>query len=70
MTLSGVNFSQLNSSHFEWRANQLEDNIAGRMDLDVVIPGFQVDNNNVFNGKSVEMAGGVDQAPYHIFYSF
>ncbi len=67
MTLLGIDFSQLNSSHFEWRANQLEDNVAGRMDLDVVIPGFQVDNNNVFNGKSVEMAGGVDQAPYHAF---
>ncbi|MCR9286125.1 MAG: glycoside hydrolase family 9 protein [Bacteroidetes bacterium] len=67
MTLLDIDFSQLNSSHFEWRANQLEDNIAGRMDLDVVIPGFQVDNNNVFNGKSVEMAGGVDQAPYHVF---
>ena len=33
ITLSGIEFSDLNSSHFEWRANQLEDNIAGRMGL-------------------------------------
>ncbi|MEM9835714.1 MAG: PKD domain-containing protein [Bacteroidota bacterium] len=67
ITLLGVDFSDLNSSHFEFRANQLEDNIVGRMDLDLYVPGFQVDNNNVFNGKSVAMAGGVDRAPYHIF---
>ncbi|MEM9528544.1 MAG: PKD domain-containing protein, partial [Bacteroidota bacterium] len=67
ITLLGVDFSELNSSHFEFRANQLEDNLVGRIDLDVAIPGFQVDNNNVFNGKSVSMAGGVDRAPYHIF---
>ncbi|MEL6802161.1 MAG: cellulose binding domain-containing protein [Bacteroidota bacterium] len=67
MTLLDVDFSDLDPSHFEFRANQLEDNLIGRMDLDVVIPNFQVDNDNVFNGKSVPMAGGVDQAPYHIF---
>ncbi|MEM7572750.1 MAG: PKD domain-containing protein [Bacteroidota bacterium] len=67
MTLLDVDFSELYSSHFEFRANQLEDNLVGRIDLDIVIPGFQVDDNNVFNGKSVPMAGGVDQAPYHIF---
>ena len=37
------------------------------MGLDDVIDGFQIINNNVFNGKSVAMAGGVDRAPYHIY---
>lgn len=67
MTLLGINFSQLNSNHFEWRANQLEDNVAGRIGLDQVISGFQIINANVFNGQSVPMAGGVNQAPYHIY---
>ncbi len=31
MTLRGITFDDLDSSHFEWRANQLEDNIAGRI---------------------------------------
>ena len=67
MTLKDIQFSDLNSSHFEFRANQLEDNLAGRMGLDDVIDGFQIVNDNVFNGKSVAMAGGVDRAPYHIY---
>ena len=41
--------------------------MAGRIFLDTLINGYQVDNANVFNGKSVPMAGGVDQAPYHTF---
>ncbi|MEM6394853.1 MAG: cellulose binding domain-containing protein [Bacteroidota bacterium] len=67
LTLLGVDFSELNSSHFEFRANQLEDNLVGRIDLDVAMPGFQVNNANVFSGKSVPMAGGIDKAPYHVF---
>ncbi|MEM1124549.1 MAG: Ig-like domain-containing protein, partial [Bacteroidota bacterium] len=67
MTLKGVDFSELTPSHFEFRANQLEDNLAGRMGLDQVISNWQIDQNNVFNGKSVPMAGGVDRAPYHIY---
>lgn len=67
MTLRDMQLSDLNSTHFEWRANQLEDNLAGRMGLDFVIDGFQIIQENVFNGKSVPMAGGVDQAPYHIY---
>ena len=67
LTLLGIDFSQLNSNHFEWRANQLEDNLAGRIGLDDVITGFQIINANVFNGQSVPMAGGVNQAPYHSF---
>ncbi|MEM0989900.1 MAG: Calx-beta domain-containing protein [Pseudomonadota bacterium] len=63
MTLSGVKWSDLNSNHFEWRANQLEDNIAGRMGLANEIESFQYEN--VYSGKSVAMAGGVDRAPYH-----
>ena len=69
LTLDGVSFSQLTPSHFEWRANQLEDNVAGRMDLDLVVANWQIDQNGVFNGKSVPMAGGVDQAPYHVYDS-
>lgn len=65
LTLRDVSFSELDSSHFEWRANQLEDGIAGRMGLDAVIDGFTYVNENIFTGKSVEMAGGVDRAPYH-----
>ncbi len=65
LTLRGVSFSELDSSHFEWRANQLEDGIAGRMGLDAVIDGFTYVSENVFSGKSVAMAGGVDRAPYH-----
>ncbi len=67
MTLRDIQLSQLNSNHFEWRANQLEDNLAGRMGLDFVIENFYIVQENVFNGKSVPMAGGVDQAPYHIY---
>ncbi|MCV0428998.1 MAG: cellulase family glycosylhydrolase [Roseibium sp.] len=65
LTLRDVSFSELDSSHFEWRANQLEDGIAGRMGLDAMIDGFTYVSENVFTGKSVEMAGGVDRAPYH-----
>ncbi len=65
MTLRGVSFSDLDSSHFEWRANQLEDGIAGRMGLSDEIDGFQYPSENVFSGKSVAMAGLVDRAPYH-----
>ncbi|MGK7895671.1 MAG: glycoside hydrolase family 9 protein, partial [Xenococcus sp. (in: cyanobacteria)] len=65
ITLKGIKFSDLNSSHFEWRANQLEDNIAGRMGLSDKIADFRIVQSNVFNGKSVAMAGGVDRAPYH-----
>ncbi|MBG6202113.1 hypothetical protein IWQ48_003256 [Labrenzia sp. EL_13] len=65
LTLDGVSFGELDSSHFEWRANQLEDNIAGRMGLDDNVANFTYVTENVFTGKSVEMAGGVDQAPYH-----
>ena len=65
LTLRDVSFSELNSSHFEWRANQLEDGIAGRMGLDAVIDGFTYVTENIFSGKSVAMAGGVDRAPYH-----
>ncbi len=65
LTLRDVSFSELNSSHFEWRANQLEDGIAGRMGLDAVIDGFTYVTENIFSGKSVPMAGGVDRAPYH-----
>ncbi|MEM9266958.1 MAG: cellulose binding domain-containing protein, partial [Cyanobacteria bacterium P01_F01_bin.13] len=65
MTLRGIEFSDLNSSHFEWRANQLEDNIAGRMGLSDKIANFRIVNDNVFSGKSVPMAGLVDRAPYH-----
>ncbi|MEM7213761.1 MAG: Calx-beta domain-containing protein, partial [Pseudomonadota bacterium] len=60
-----VSFSELNSSHFEWRANQLEDNVASRIGLSSVIDDFQIVSENVFSGKSVAMAGGVDRAPYH-----
>lgn len=67
ITLLNVDLSDLTPAHFEFRANQLEDNLVGRIDLDYYIEGFQVDNNNVFNGKSVAMAGGVDRAPYHSF---
>ncbi|MEL6265030.1 MAG: cellulose binding domain-containing protein, partial [Pseudomonadota bacterium] len=63
--LRGVSFSDLDSSHFEWRANQLEDGIAGRMGLASVIDGFTYPSENVFSGKSVAMAGLVDRAPYH-----
>lgn len=67
ITLKDIQLDQLNSSHFEYRANQLEDNLAGRMGLDVAIDNFHIVQENVFNGKSVPMAGGVDQAPYHIY---
>lgn len=65
LTLRDVSFSELDSSHFEWRANQLEDGIAGRMGLDSVIDGFAYVSENIFSGKSVAMAGLVDRAPYH-----
>ncbi|MDA4845134.1 glycosyl hydrolase family 18 protein [Hoeflea poritis] len=65
LTLRDVSFSELDSSHFEWRASQLEDSIATRMGLDAVVDGFSYVSENVFTGKSVEMAGGVDRAPYH-----
>ncbi|MEO1191158.1 MAG: cellulose binding domain-containing protein [Pseudomonadota bacterium] len=65
MTLRDISWSDLDSSHFEWRANQLEDNIAGRMGLTDEIDGFQYVSENVFSGKSVAMAGLVDRAPYH-----
>ena len=65
LTLNGVSFSELDSSHFEWRANQLEDGIAGRMGLEAVIDNFSYVSENIFSGKSVAMAGGVDRAPYH-----
>ncbi|MEM7056062.1 MAG: cellulase family glycosylhydrolase [Pseudomonadota bacterium] len=65
LTLRGVSFSDLDSSHFEWRANQLEDGIAGRMGLEGVIDNFSYTTENIFSGKSVAMAGGVDRAPYH-----
>ena len=68
MTLSGTEFSDLNSSHFEWRANQLEDNLASRMGLSDKIANFTIVYDNVFSGKSVPMAGLVDRAPYHINY--
>ncbi|MEM9929823.1 MAG: hypothetical protein AAF840_08400, partial [Bacteroidota bacterium] len=70
MTLDGVNFSELTSAHFEWRANQLEDNVAGRMGLTSVMPSYQVDNSQVYSGKSVPMAGGIDRAPYHALNYF
>ena len=63
MTLRDITFDDLDSSHFEWRANQLEDNVAGRMGLADAIDGFTYEN--IYSGKSVEMAGGVDRAPYH-----
>ncbi len=65
LTLRDVSFSELASSHFEWRANQLEDNVASRMGLTDVVANFQIVSENVFSGKSVAMAGGVDRAPYH-----
>ena len=65
MTLKGIEFSDLDSSHFEWRANQLEDNVAGRMGLSDKIANFEIVGENVFSGKSVAMAGLVDRAPYH-----
>ncbi|MEL6919615.1 MAG: Calx-beta domain-containing protein, partial [Pseudomonadota bacterium] len=65
LTLRNITFDDLNSNHFEWRANQLEDNVAGRMNLSGQIDGFQIITDNVFSGKSVAMAGGVDRAPYH-----
>ncbi|MEO1688772.1 MAG: Calx-beta domain-containing protein, partial [Pseudomonadota bacterium] len=65
LTLRDVDFADLDSSHFEWRANQLEDGIAGRMGLDALIDGFSYPAENVFGGKSVAMAGLVDRAPYH-----
>ncbi|MEO0733117.1 MAG: PKD domain-containing protein, partial [Bacteroidota bacterium] len=67
LTLAGVDFADLTPAHFEWRANQLEDNVAGRMGLDQVVSSYQVDQSQVYNGKSVPMAGGEDKAPYHIF---
>ncbi|MEO1306722.1 MAG: hypothetical protein AAFV38_02005, partial [Pseudomonadota bacterium] len=63
ITLRGVTFDDLDSSHFEWRANQIEDNVAGRMGLSDAIAGFEYDN--IYSGKSVPMAGLVDRAPYH-----
>ncbi|MEM6743452.1 MAG: Calx-beta domain-containing protein [Pseudomonadota bacterium] len=65
LTLRDVDFADLDSSHFEWRANQLEDGIAGRMGLEALIDGFSYPPGNVFSGKSVAMAGLVDRAPYH-----
>ncbi|MEM8808219.1 MAG: expansin EXLX1 family cellulose-binding protein, partial [Cyanobacteria bacterium P01_G01_bin.38] len=65
MTLRDTELSDLDSSHFEWRANQLEDNVAGRMGLSDKIDGFTIVDENVFSGKSVPMAGLVDRAPYH-----
>lgn len=65
LTLRDVSFEDLSSEHFEWRANQLEDNVAGRMGLDALIDGFEYVGDNIFTGKSVAMAGGVDRAPYH-----
>ena len=65
MTLRDTTFADLDSSHFEWRANQLEDNIAGRMGLSDKIENFEIVSENVFSGKSVAMAGLVDRAPYH-----
>ena len=53
LTLRGVSFSELDSSHFEWRANQIEDNIAGRMGLDAVINDFSYVPENTYSGKSV-----------------
>ena len=63
ITLRGVSLSELNSDHFEWRANQIEDNVAGRMGLADQIDGFTYEN--IYGGKSVPMAGLVDRAPYH-----
>ncbi|MGD1882969.1 MAG: cellulase family glycosylhydrolase [Paracoccaceae bacterium] len=63
LTLRGVSMTELDSSHFEWRANQLEDNVAGRMGLADEIAGFTYEN--IYSGKSVAMAGLVDRAPYH-----
>ena len=63
LTLRDTRLSDLDKSHFEWRANQLEDNIAGRMGLASKIDGFAYEN--VYSGKSVAMAGLVDRAPYH-----
>ena len=65
LTLRGITLDDLDSSHFEWRANQIEDNVAGRMGLSNAIDGFEYDSDNIFSGKSVEMAGLVDRAPYH-----
>lgn len=65
LTLRDTQLSDLNSEHFEWRANQLEDNLAGRMGLADKIENFEIVPENVFSGKSVAMAGGVDRAPYH-----
>lgn len=63
ITLRDTGLSGLTSDHFEWRANQLEDNVAGRMALADKIEGFTY--QNIYSGKSVEMAGLVDRAPYH-----
>ncbi|MDX8348940.1 cellulase family glycosylhydrolase [Cognatiyoonia sp. IB215446] len=63
LTLRNVSMSELTSDHFEWRANQIEDNVAGRMGLTDQIDGFTYEN--IYSGKSVPMAGLVDRAPYH-----
>jgi len=67
ITLLDTTFDDLTSEHFEWRANQLEDNLAGRMGLSNKIDGFTIIDANVFSGKSIANAGGVDQAPYHAY---
>ncbi len=65
LTLLGTTLSDLNSEHFEWRANQLEDNVPGRMGLAGKINNFTTIDANVYSGKSIADAGLVDRAPYH-----
>lgn len=65
ITLKDLTFADLKNEHFEWRANQLEDNIASRMGLSQEIDGFEIIEANVYNGKSIANAGGIDKAPYH-----
>ncbi|MEM8507156.1 MAG: hypothetical protein AAF717_04965 [Bacteroidota bacterium] len=67
ITLRGTTYGDFKNEHFEWRANQLEDNIASRMGLAQKLNGFQVINENVYSGKSIANAGGVDRAPYHVY---
>ncbi|GAB1856866.1 hypothetical protein MHTCC0001_17020 [Flavobacteriaceae bacterium MHTCC 0001] len=65
ITLLNTTFNDLKSEHFQWRANQLEDNIADRIGLSPKIADFKIIETNVFSGKSIANAGRVDKAPYH-----
>lgn len=67
MTLRNIRFKDLKSEHFEYRSNQLEDNVTDRMGLSSKIAGFRIVNSNIYNGTSMANAGGVNQAPYHRF---